>query len=79
VNLTSVAGLYQKLDVRVHEWNSHGHRVTIWQDEVGVLSETLDDAENVVPSTAVEARAVVAKFINDLYIVSLGIQKKMKG
>lgn len=72
MNLTSVAGLDQKLDVRIHEWNSHGHRVTIWQDEVGVLSEALDDAENVVPSTAVEAGAVVAKLVDDLYIVSCG-------
>ena len=72
MDLTSVAGLDQKFDIRVHEWNSHGHRVTIWQDEVGVLSEALDDAENVVPSAAIEAGAVVAKFVDDLYVVSLG-------
>lgn len=69
-----MAGLDQKLNIRVHEWNSHGHRVTVWQNKVGVLSEALDDTENVVPSAAVEAGAVVAKFVDDLYIVSLGFK-----
>lgn len=49
-----VAGLDKKLDVCIHKWNRHCHGSTVGKDEVGVLAETLDSAENVVPATAVQ-------------------------
>jgi hypothetical protein len=61
-----MASLYQELDVGVHEWNGHGHSRPIWEHEVRILAETLDHAEDVVPPTAVKARAVVAELIDDL-------------
>lgn len=66
VNAALVAGLDQQLDVCVHEGNGHGHLRAIWQDKLGVLAELLDEAEDVIPAAAVEAGAVVAKFVDDL-------------
>ena len=40
-----MASLYQKIYVRVHEWDSHCDRRTIRQDEVWVLPEFLDDTK----------------------------------
>lgn len=51
-----VASLDEELDVCVHEGTGHGHGVSVGQDEVGVLAESLDGAEDVVPATAVETR-----------------------
>lgn len=61
-----MAGLDEELDVRIHEWDGHGHGGTVGKDEVGVLAEALDGAEDVVPSAAVEAGAVIAKLVDDL-------------
>jgi len=66
VHASPVAGLDQQLDVGVHERHGHGHGGTVRQDEVGVLAESLDDAEDVVPPTAVEARAVLTELVDNL-------------
>jgi hypothetical protein len=66
VDASPVASLDEKLDIRIHERNSHGNSGTVWQHEVGVLAEPLDGAEDVVPSAAVEAGAVVAELVDDL-------------
>jgi bisphosphoglycerate-independent phosphoglycerate mutase (AlkP superfamily) len=66
VNAAAVAGLDQELDVCVHEWNSHGDGATVGKNEVRVVAEALDDGEDVVPTTAVEARGVIAEFVDDL-------------
>lgn len=50
-----MAGLDEELNVCLHERNGHGDVCPIWKDEVGVLSEFLDDAEDVVPSSAVQS------------------------
>lgn len=66
VNTTTVAGLDQQTHVGIHERHSHGDGRTVRQDKVGVLAETLDEGEDVVPATAVETGAVVPEFVDDL-------------
>jgi hypothetical protein len=69
VHATLVAGLDEQLDVCVHEGAGHSDGVSVWEDEVGILAETLDGAEDVVPATAVEARGVVAEFVDNLALL----------
>ena len=69
MDATPVACLDEKLDVGVHEGRSHGDRVAVGKDKVGVLAETLNGAENVVPAAAVETRRVVAKLVDDLWML----------
>lgn len=52
--------------VGIHEGDGHGDRGTVGKDEVGVLPELLDDAEDVVPTTAVETGRVIPELIDDL-------------
>lgn len=66
VNTTTVAGLDEQLNVSVHERNSHSNIRTVRQDKVGVLAVTLDEREDVVPTTTVETGAVVAELVNNL-------------
>ena len=66
VDTSAVAGLDQKLDIGVHEGRGHGNSRTVWEDKVGVLAETLDNAEDVVPSSAVQSRGVITKLVDDL-------------
>ena len=66
-----MAGLDQESDVGVHEWDGHGHAGTVGEDELRVLSEALDDGEDVVPAAAVEAGGVVAEFVDDLKVGQL--------
>jgi hypothetical protein len=70
VHSSLVAGLDQQLHIRVHEGASHGDGVAVGQDEIGVLSETFDGAEDVVPATAVETCRVVTELVDDLDDVS---------
>lgn len=66
VNTSLVAGLDQKSDVCVHEGYRHGDRGAVGKDKVGVVTELLNEGEDVIPSSTVQARAVVSQFINDL-------------
>jgi hypothetical protein len=66
VHASAMACLDEEFDVRIHEWDSHGHCSTIWKDKVGVISEALDHAEDVIPTTAVEAGAMIAEFVDNL-------------
>ncbi len=59
--------LDQKLDVGIHERDRHGDGGPIGQDKVGILAELLDDAEDVVPSSAVETRAMLPQLEDDLH------------
>ena len=70
MHASPVAGLDEKFYIGVHERDGHGHGITVGKNEVGILAETLDGVEDVVPSTAVEARRVIAELIDDLYHVS---------
>ena len=66
-----MAGLDEKLDVCIHERHGHSHSGSIWQDKVGVLAETLDDAKDVVPSAAIQARRVFSELVDDLNLRSI--------
>jgi hypothetical protein len=66
VDAALVACLDEQLDVGVHEGRGHGDGVAVGEDEVGVLAEALDGAEDVVPAAAVETCRVVAELVDDL-------------
>ena len=65
-NLALVAGLDEELDVGVHEWDGHGDGGPVGEDEVGVLAELLDHAEDVIPASAVKSGAVIPQLKDDL-------------
>ena len=67
-----VARLYEQLYISIHERYGHGHRRSVWQDEIGVLAELLDHAEDIIPSTAIQPRAVISELVYDLKVVSHG-------
>jgi hypothetical protein len=69
VYASAMACLNQEFDVGIHEWHSHCHCGTVWKDKVCVISEALDHAEDVIPTTAVKAGAVVTEFVDDLGLV----------
>lgn len=66
VNATAMACANQELDVRVHEGDGHGDVGAIGEDEAGAVTEALDKGEDVIPSAAVEAGAMVSKLVDDL-------------
>ena len=61
-----VTGLNEELHICVHEWDGHGHRRAIWQDEIGILAELLDHTKDIVPSTTIQSSAMVTQLVNDL-------------
>ena len=61
-----VACFDEKLDVGIHERNSHCDSGAVRQNELGALTEFFDHAEDVIPSTAVQARTMVTELIDDL-------------
>ena len=60
VHTSTMAGLDKEPHVGVHERHRHRDTGTVWKDEAGILPETLDDGEYVIPAAAVETRGVVA-------------------
>jgi hypothetical protein len=73
VHTSTVASLNEKADIGVHERNGHGHGRTVWKNKVGVLAELLDKRKYIVPAAAVETRAVVTEFIDDLVHFESGV------
>lgn len=65
VDAALVASLDEETDVGVHEGDGHGDLRAVRQDELRVLAEALDVAEDVVPAAAVEAGRVVTEFVDD--------------
>jgi len=55
-----MACLDEELHICVHKGYSHCHCRAVWEHEVGVLAELLDDAEDVVPPSTVETGAVIS-------------------
>jgi len=66
VHTSSVASLDQKSDICIHERYGHGDGRSVWKDKLGVVAETLDEAEDVIPATAVETSRMVAELVDDL-------------
>lgn len=71
-DLALMAGLDEKLNICVHEWDGHGDTGTIWKDEVWVLAELLDDGEDVIPTSAVKSGRVVSELEDDLIHLESG-------
>ena len=61
-----VACLDEKLNIRIHERNRHCDCGAVRQNEVGILTKFFDDAEDIIPSTAIQPRTVVTKLKDDL-------------
>src|SRR6266566_804810 len=66
VDVTAMAGLDGEQGVGTQEVRGHGHLSAVGIDEVGHLVELLDSAEDVVPTPAVQARRVLAQFVEYL-------------
>ena len=66
MNPTFVARLDEELHVSIHEWDRHRNCRAIREYKVRILPELLDHAEYVVPTAAIEARAVIPKLVYDL-------------
>ena len=62
----SVAGLDEELDVGLHKWDPHGNVRSVREDKIGVLPELLDDAENIIPPSTVQSRAVIPELVDNL-------------
>ena len=60
MNPSFVACFDEKLDVSIHERNRHSNGGAVRQDKVRVMTELFDHAENVIPSTAIQARTVIS-------------------
>ena len=56
----------EKLDIGIHERDRHCYCGAVRQDEIGIVTELFDHAEDVIPSTAIQARTVVTQLIYDL-------------
>lgn len=61
-----MARLDEEFDVGVHEWDGHCNGATVGKYKVAVLPESFDNAENVVPTAAVETGAVLTELVDDL-------------
>ncbi|KAK1828084.1 class I glutamine amidotransferase-like protein [Podospora conica] len=67
VRAAAVARRHEQLGVRPHERDGHRDGRAVGQDKAGTAgAEVLDDGEQVVPPSRVEARAVVAELVEDL-------------
>lgn len=65
VHTATVAGLDQQPDVGIHERHSHGNIGPIRQHELRVVTELLDEGEDVIPTSTVQTGAVVTQFVDD--------------
>lgn len=61
-----MASLDQQLDVRLHESDFHSDVFTVGKHGVSVLSSPLDEAEDVVPATAVQPARMGPQLPQDL-------------
>ena len=66
MNASFVAGLDQQFDVSIHERHGHRDGRSVRKDEVGILTELFNNAEDVIPSTAVESGTMITELEDDL-------------
>src|SRR5512147_1907583 len=60
VDATSMTGLDQQVHVRTEEVALHRDFSPVGQNEFGLVAELLDEAEDVIPSTTIQARRMIA-------------------
>ena len=61
-----MAGSDEKLGIRAHEGNGHGHLHPIGKREIRAIPEFFDQAEHVVPSSCIEPAAVITELVENL-------------
>lgn len=66
MHASAVAGLNQQLNICIHKRHSHCDSAPVRQDELWVVPELLDDAEDVIPAPTVETRAVLTELVDYL-------------
>lgn len=66
MHASAVAGFNQQLNIRIHKRHSHCDSAPVRQDELRIVPELLDDAEDIIPAPTVEARAVLTELIDYL-------------
>jgi hypothetical protein len=65
VRAALVTRLHEQVGVGAHEGDLHGDLSAVREDDL-VMSELLDRAEDVVPSSRVDARDVIAQLVEEL-------------
>ena len=70
-----MAGLHEKKRIGIEERFAHYHLRTVRQDEVRVLSEPLDVAEDIVPAAAIETDNVILQLVQDFVHLERGRQR----
>src|SRR3989442_15512652 len=72
VSTSTVAGPNQQLHVRSQEGSVHRHRPPIREDESRMLTEFLDEREDVVPPTTVQSRGMLFQLVENLVHLERG-------
>ena len=65
VGSAAVAGLYQEPAIGPHQRLGHADITAIRQHHVGPIAELLDDAENIVPTAAIEANDMIEQLMEN--------------
>jgi malate synthase len=60
-----MASLYQQIHIGFKEVSIHGNFRAVREDTVSVITEFLDEAENIVPSAAIKTSRVFSELIED--------------
>src|SRR5262245_30987700 len=66
VDAPTMTRVNQEVHIRLEKGTIHCDRGAVRQDEGWMVTELLDEAENVVPAPAVQTRSVLAQFVEDL-------------
>ena len=78
MNTSLVTGFYEEPDVCIHKWNRHGDIAAVGENVFGMITELLDETEDVIlkvnsiaarniyPSTTVQPRRMISQFIDEL-------------
>ena len=72
VGTSPVAGLDQEIRVSTHKGHGHRDLGPVRQDGLAVVTEGLDDAEDEIPATGVEAGRMVSEFVKNLFHLKCG-------
>ncbi len=72
VRAALVADADARQGVGAHERHGHGHLAAVGHQELGLLAQLLDVAEDIVPASAIQTGAVVAQFVQNLFHVKRG-------
>ena len=60
-----MASLNEQTNIRIHESHFHGDIRPVRKDSTGVCPPPLNETKNIIPSTAIQARRMMAQFVKD--------------